>query len=76
MQDRYVELLHFQLEVMILLETRAYETNDEERIPVIKIWLGWEGLLLMETSTQEEKKNEKPKRDYSQCSAIDLTTSY
>ena len=57
--DRYVELLNFQLEVMNILETTAYEINGEERILVIKIWLGWEGLYLMETFMQEEKEKYK-----------------
>ena len=57
--DMYVKLLNFQLEVMNILETRAYDINDEERILVIKNWWGQEGLLLMETSMQEEKKNHK-----------------
>ena len=46
MPDRNVELLNFQLKVMSILETRSY--NDEERIPVIKKWLGQEDPLLME----------------------------
>ena len=53
--DRYVELLNFQLEVMNILESRVYEINDEERRPVIKNWLVWEGLFLMGPFTQEEK---------------------
>ena len=36
------------LEVTYILQTRAYTINYEERIPVIKNWLGHEGLLLME----------------------------
>ena len=56
MPDGYVKLLHFQLEVMNILESRAKEINDEARIPVIMSWLGWEGLLFMETFTQEEKE--------------------
>ena len=39
--DRYFELLiNPQLKVIDILETRAYEINDEERIPVAKNWLG------------------------------------
>ena len=56
--DSYVELLNFQLEVTSVLDTRAYEINDD-RIPVIKNYLGWEGLLLIVTFTQEEKENVK-----------------
>ena len=60
---RYVELLNFQYEVMTILETRVYKINDEERRPVIKNWLGKEGLLLMETFTQEEREKSKIQRD-------------
>ena len=56
MPDRYVELLNFQLEVMNILETRAYEINNEERMPVIRDWLGLKGMLLTETFTQEKKE--------------------
>ena len=54
--DRYVKLLNFQLQVMNILEIRHCEINDEERIPVIKNWLGWDGLLLVKSFTQEENK--------------------
>ena len=50
-----MELLYVQLEVMNILETRAYEITGEERIPVIKNWLGLKGLYLKETFTQKEK---------------------
>ena len=56
MPGRYVKPLHFQLEETNILETRAYRINDEDRIPVINDWLGWEGLLLIEMFTQEEKE--------------------
>ena len=65
--DRYVKLLNFQLEVTSIYETRAYEVSDEERIPVIKNWLGWKGLLLKGTFTQKKKKNVKLQRDCSRC---------
>ena len=55
MPDRFVKLLNFQLKMTNILEIRAYEINDEDRIPVIKNWLGQEVLLLMETFMQEEK---------------------
>ena len=50
MLDSYVRLLNFQLEVMNILETKAYEINNEERILVIKNCLGQKGLLVMELS--------------------------
>ena len=56
MPERCVKLLNFQLEVTNILETRAYEINAEERIPVIKNWLSQEGLLFMESIMQEEKE--------------------
>ena len=57
--DRYVELLNFQLDVMNILETRKYKRNDGERKPVIKNWLGGEGLWLVETFTQEGKEKKQ-----------------
>ena len=54
MPDRHVQLLNFQLEVTDILETKVYEINDDERIPVIKNWLGSEGLLIMKAFMQEE----------------------
>ena len=54
--DRYVKLLNFQLEVINILQTRKYGINEEERIPVTKNWLDQEGLLLMKTFMQGEKK--------------------
>ena len=56
MTDRYVEMLNCQQEVMNMLETSTYKITDWERILVIKIWLGWESLLIMETFMQEEKR--------------------
>ena len=35
-KDRYVELVTFDMEVMSILQTRAYELTDEEKVPVIK----------------------------------------
>ena len=51
----YVELLNFELEVTNILETRAYKISDKEEVPIIKHWLGQEGLLLIKTFTQKEK---------------------
>ena len=56
----YVKVLNFQLEVMNILETRAYDIYDEEKILGIRNWLGKEGLLPMETFT-------KLQRDCSLC---------
>ena len=34
--DRYVKLMNFKMKVMYILDTRAYELTDEEKVPVIK----------------------------------------
>ena len=51
-----IKLFNFQLEVTNTLEARVYQIIDEERVLVIKNWLGQEGLLLMETFKLEEKE--------------------
>ena len=56
MPERYVELLSFHLEVVNVLETRAYEINDEERIPVIKNWVGLEGQFLYARGKMQNHK--------------------
>ena len=45
-QNMYVELLNFEMEVMKSLETKADDLTFEERTPVIRTWLGQEGLHL------------------------------
>ena len=56
MQDRYAELLNFEMKFTYILETKAYALTDEENVPVIKNWLGWEGLQLIKTFTYERKE--------------------
>ena len=58
-QDRYVELMNFEMKVMNILETKAYELTDKERVPVIKRLLGQESLQLMKTFMNEEKEEYK-----------------
>ena len=48
--------MRFEMEVMNILETRAYELTDEENVPVTKKWLGQQGLQLIKTFIHEEKK--------------------
>ena len=64
MLDRYVGLLNFQLEVTNILETRTYEINDEERIPVKKVG---RACCLWKLLHRRKKKNIKPQRDCSPC---------
>ena len=39
-----------------ILETKAYELTDKEKVPVIKNWLGQEGLQCIEMFTNEDKE--------------------
>ena len=55
-QERYVELLNFEMKVMNILETKAYLLINEEKVPVIKIWLGQKSLQLIRIFTNEEKE--------------------
>ena len=47
MQDRYVELMNFKIEVLNILETKAYELSEEKKVPVIKIFLDLESVQLI-----------------------------
>ena len=40
----------------VLGKKKAYELTDEEKAPVIKTWLGMEGLQFIKTYTNEEKE--------------------
>ena len=42
--DKYIELLNFEMEIMNTLQTRASEVNNDEKVCIIKNWLGREGL--------------------------------
>ena len=42
--DRYLELLKCEMEVANILQTKAYDLNDEDKVPITKNWLGREGL--------------------------------
>ena len=57
-QDRFIELLNIELEVMNILERNTYDLTDEEKVPVIKSWLGREGMWLIKTFTKEEKNRQ------------------
>ena len=47
---------NFWMEVIKILETKAYNLTDEEKALVVKNWLGREGLQLIKSSTNEEKE--------------------
>ena len=44
--DRYVELLNFEMKVADVLQAEAYDLSEEGKVPIIKNWLGIEGLQL------------------------------
>ena len=51
------------MEMLNILQTKAYEINDEEKVPIIKRnWLGREGLHLIQTCTNSEKETCKTAR--------------
>ena len=56
-QDRYDELIKFEMEVTNILETKAYELTNEEKVQVIQNWLDQEDLQLIKTFTHEEKES-------------------
>ena len=43
-----------KMEVTSILETKAYGLSNEGKVPVIKNWLGKEGMQLIKTFTCEE----------------------
>ena len=47
------------MEVTDILGTRTYELTDENKVLVIKNWLGLEGLELIKPLIHEEKENAK-----------------
>ena len=55
-QERCVELLNFEKEVMNILETKAYELTDDGNVPVIQNWLGQECFQLIKMFMNEEKE--------------------
>ena len=55
-QYSYVILSNFEMEVTNIVKTKPYELTDEEKVPIIKNWLGKEGLQLLKTFTNEEKE--------------------
>ena len=47
----YVELFNFEMEVANVLQVKAYDLNDEDKVTIIKNWLGQEGLQFIQTLT-------------------------
>ena len=55
-QNRYVELINFKMAFKNILETKAYELSEEDKVPGIKNCVGQEDLQLIQTFTHEEKE--------------------
>ena len=55
-QDRYVKLMNFEVEVTNILKMKAYQLTNEEKVPVIRNWLGQEVLQVTKTFTHKEKE--------------------
>ena len=64
-QEKYVELLYFEMEVTNILKTKTYVLAEEETVLVIKNWSGREALQLIRTLTSEEKETCKTAKDHS-----------
>ena len=58
-QGRYVKLINFEMEVTDILEMKRQELTYEEKVPVIKKWLGWKGLQLIQIFIHENKRKMK-----------------
>ena len=63
-QDRYVELVNFEKEVLSMLDTKLYALLEEVEVPVIKSLLGWEGLQPIQMFMQEENEKSQTVKDY------------
>ena len=56
-QYRYTELMNFKMEVLNILDIKAYKLSKEEKVQQIKNWLDQKGLQLTQTLTWEKKNN-------------------
>ena len=57
-----MELLNFEMEVTNILQMKMYKLPKEERVPIIKNWLGREDLQLKKTFINAEKETCKTGR--------------
>ena len=52
--DKYAELRHFRLEGNSILQ--SYNMNNTEKIVIIKNWLVWQGIHIIETIMQADQE--------------------
>ena len=52
------------MEVLNVLETKAYELSEEEIVPVIKNWLGWKDLQLITLSPKKKYRNTRVRKSF------------
>ena len=55
------------MEVIFILETKAYKLTNEEKFPVVKDCLGREDVKLIKDSQMKRKKNARLQKDYFPC---------
>ena len=60
--DKYTEWEVFILEVRNVLST--YNTQEQDKIAIVKNWLGRKGLHYLESLTEGEKQDATPSMDY------------
>ena len=58
-QSKYIELKHFEVDVINIFLTEHYEISEEENIPIIKKWFGKEGFHLIQTFYKLNKSHAK-----------------
>ena len=51
--DNYVELLNLEMEMMNILQIRAHELYNEEKVPIIKTLVQKEGTAVNKNSEKE-----------------------
>ena len=61
--NRYVKLLSFEMEAANVLQTEVYDISEERKVPILKNWLGREGIQFIQTLTQTEKGHAKAQKD-------------
>ena len=48
--------MNFEMDTTNILETKSYELTYEEKVPVIKYFLGLEGLHLIQSLIHDQKE--------------------
>ena len=54
--NKFQEPCNFEIEVKNIFMTNNYNIQENNRVPIILNWLGWEGLRFMQTLDEEEQE--------------------